>query len=132
MLRRFVGALAYLAMFLAIVSSGYMAKMRKISGISFVKTHHNLARIGILLIFIHPITFVLEGQGIQIFSPISPTNLFIELAGRPVFYLFILVAGIAIYGKIYKNWRKVHYPSYLAFLLVSIHAPIINWVKKFI
>lgn len=126
MLRRFAGALAYLTMFLAIVSSEYMAKMRKISGLPFIKTHHNLARIGILLILIHPMTFVLEGRGIQIFSPISQTNIFIALAGRPAFYLFILAAGIAIYRKKYKNWRKVHYLSYLAFLLVSIHALMIG------
>lgn len=126
MLRRFAGVFAYLTMFLTIISSEYMVKMRKISGMPFIKTHHNLARIGILLILIHPLTFVLEGRGIQIFSPISPTNIFIALAGRPAFYLFILAAGIAIYRKKYKNWRKVHYLSYLAFLLVSIHALMIG------
>lgn len=126
MLRRFAGLFAYFTMFLTIISSEYMVKMRKISGMPFIKTHHNLARIGILLILIHPLTFVLEGRGIQIFSPISPTNIFIALAGRPAFYLFILAAGIAIYRKKYKNWRKVHYLSYLAFLLVSIHALMIG------
>jgi hypothetical protein len=49
MLRRFAGAFAYLTMFLTIVSSEFMARMRKISGLPFIKTHHNLARIGILL-----------------------------------------------------------------------------------
>jgi methionine sulfoxide reductase heme-binding subunit len=121
MLRRFAGAFAYLTMFLVIISSEYMAKMRKISGMPFIKTHHNLARVGIRLIFIHPMTFVLEVGIIQIFTLVSPTNLFIALAGRPAFYLFILAAGITRYRKRYRNWRKVHYLSYLAFLLVSIH-----------
>ena len=126
MLRRFAGTFGYLTLFLAIVTSEYMVKIKKISGLPFMKAHHNLARIGILLILIHPFTFVLQGKGIQIFSPISPTNIFIALGGRPALYLFLLAAGIAIYRKKYRNWRKVHYLSYLAFLLVSIHALMIG------
>lgn len=56
MIRRFVGTCGYLAMFLAIITSEYMAKMKKVSGLSFIKAHHNLARVGILLILIHPLT----------------------------------------------------------------------------
>lgn len=126
MLRRFAGTFGYLSLFLAIITSEYMAKIKKITGLPFMKAHHNLARIGILLILIHPFTFVLQGRGIQIFSPISPTNIFIAVGGRPALYLFLLAAGVAIYRKKYRNWRKVHYLSYLAFLLVSIHAPMIG------
>ncbi len=126
MIRRFVGTCGYLTMFLAIITSEYMAKMKKVSGLPFIKAHHNLARVGILLILIHPLTFALQGRGIQILSPISQTNIFIALAGRPAFYLFLLTAGIALYRKRYKNWRKVHYLSYLAFLLVSAHALMIG------
>jgi len=126
MIRRFAGTFGYLTIFLAIITSEYMAKMKKISGLPFLRAHHNLARIGILLILIHPLTFVLQGRGIQIFSPISPTNVFIGLAGRPALYLFLLAAGIALYRKKYKNWKKVHYLSYLAFLLVSVHALMIG------
>jgi methionine sulfoxide reductase heme-binding subunit len=122
MIRRFAGTFGYLAIFLAITTSEYMAKMKKISGLPFMKAHHNLARIGLLLIIIHPLTFVLQGRGIEIFSPISPTNIFIGLAGRPAFYLFLLAAGVALYRKKYKNWRKIHYLSYLAFLLATLHA----------
>ncbi|RXA20607.1 ferric reductase [Methanosarcina sp. MSH10X1] len=121
-IRRFAGTFGYLTVFLAIVTSEYMAKMKKISGLPFMKAHHNLARIGLLLILIHPLTFVLQGRGIGIFSPISPTNVFIGLAGRPAFYLFFLAAGIALYRKKYRDWRKIHYLSYLAFLLVTVHA----------
>lgn len=121
-IRRFAGTFGYLTVFLAIVTSEYMAKMKKISGLPFMTAHHNLARIGLLLILIHPLTFILQGRGIGNFSPISPTNVFIGLAGRPAFYLFFLAAGIALYRKKYKNWRKVHYLSYLAFLLVTLHA----------
>ena len=131
MLRRFAGTFGYLTLFLAIVTSEYMVKIKKISGLPFMKAHHNLARIGILLILIHPLTFVLQGRGVQIFSPISQANIFIALAGRPALYLFLLAAGIAIYRKKYRNWRKVHYLSYLAFLLVSIHALMIGTDFRF-
>lgn len=125
-IRRFAATFGYLAIFLAILSSEYMARMRKISGMPFLKAHHNLARIGILLILIHPLTFILEGQSIKIFSLLYPTNVFISLGGRPALYLLILAAGIALYRKKYRNWRKVHYLNYLAFLLVSVHALMIG------
>ena len=131
MLRRFAGTFGYLTLFLAIVTSEYMVKIKKISGLPFMKAHHNLARIGILLTLIHPLTFVLQGRSVRIFSPISQANIFIALAGRPAFYLFLLAAGIAIYRKKYRNWRKVHYLSYLAFLLVSIHALMIGTDFRF-
>ena len=85
-IRRFAGTFGYLTVFLAIVTSEYMAKMKKISGLPFMTAHHNLARIGLLLILIHPLTFILQGR------------------------------------KKYKDWRKVHYLSYLAFSLVTVHA----------
>jgi DMSO/TMAO reductase YedYZ heme-binding membrane subunit len=123
LVRRFAGTFGYLAIFLAIVSSEYLAKMRKISGLPFIRAHHNLARIGILLILIHPLTFILQGRGMQIFSPISfPVNPYIGFAGRPAFYLFLIAAGIALYRAKYKNWLKIHYLNYLAFLLVTVHA----------
>lgn len=123
MLRRFAGTFGYLAVFLSIVSSEYIVEMRKISGLPFIKAHHNLARIGILLILIHPLTFILQGRGFQIFSPISfPVNPYIGFFGRPAFYLFLIAAGIALYRRKYRNWLKIHYLSYLAFLLVTVHA----------
>lgn len=127
MIARFAATFGYLAIFLAILSSEYMARMKKISGLPFLKAHHNLARIGILLILIHPLTFVLEGQGFRIFLPVFyPVNLFFTFGGRTALYLFLLAAGIAIYRKKYRNWKKIHYLHYLAFLLVSVHALLIG------
>lgn len=123
MMRRFAGTFGYLTIFLAILSSEYMAKMRKVLGLPFLKTHHNLARIGILLILIHPLTFALQGRGFSILIPtLNLGNVFISLAGRPALYLFILAAGIALYRSKFKNWLKIHYLNYLAFLLVTAHA----------
>jgi methionine sulfoxide reductase heme-binding subunit len=127
MVARFAATFGYLAIFLSILSSEYMAKMRKISGLPFLKAHHNLARIGILLILIHPLALALEGQDVLIFLPVFyPVDLFLALGGRTALYLFLLAAGIAIYRKKYRNWRKVHYLNYLAFLLVTAHALLIG------
>lgn len=126
MLRRFSGTFGFLTIFLAIVSSEYIARMKKITGLPFLKAHHNLARIGIILIILHPLTFVLQGRGFSVFSPISGSNALISLAGRPALYMFLLAAGIALYRKKYRNWRKIHYLNYLAFLLVTVHASMIG------
>jgi len=100
MLRRFAGTFGFISVFLAIVSSEYITRMKKISGLPFLRAHHNLARIGIVLILLHPLTFVLEGRGFAIFSPISQSSNFISLAGRPALYMFLLAAGIS---KLDKN-----------------------------
>ena len=127
MIARFAATFGYLAIFFSILSSEYMARMKKISGMPFLKAHHTLARIGILLIVIHPLALALGGQGFRIFLPVLyPVDLFLALGGRTAFYPFLLAAGIALYRKKYKSWRKVHYLSYLAFLLVSAHALLIG------
>jgi DMSO/TMAO reductase YedYZ heme-binding membrane subunit len=126
MIRRFAGTFGYLTIFFAIVSSEYITKIKKLAGLPFMKAHHNLARIGVFLILIHPLTFILEGQSIRIISPFYSMSIFINLFGRPALYLFLLAAGIALYRKKYKNWKKIHYLNYLAFLLVSVHAVMIG------
>lgn len=127
MVARFAATFGYLAIFLSILSSEYMARMRKITGLPFLRAHHNLARIGILLILIHPLSLALEAQDFSIFLPIFyPVERFLAMGGRTALYLFLLAAGIALYRKKYRNWRKVHYLNYLAFLLVSVHALLIG------
>jgi len=127
MIARFAATFAYLTVFLSILSSEYLAKMRKISGLPFLKAHHILARTVVLLILIHPLSLALEAQDFRIFLPVFyPIEMFLALGGRTAFYLFLLAAGIALYRRKYKNWKNVHYLNYLAFLLVSAHALLIG------
>lgn len=127
MVYRAAGTLGYLFIFLAIVSSEYMARTKKILGAGFIQAHHSLARLGVLLIIIHPLAFAFEEQSIQVFLPVFyPLNDFLKLAGRPALYLFLLAAGVAVYRKKYRSWRKFHYLNYLAFLMVSVHAVMIG------
>jgi hypothetical protein len=61
--------------------------MRKISGMPFLRAHHNLARIGILLILIHPLSLALQTQNFVIFLPVLyHVEIFIALVDRTALY----------------------------------------------
>lgn len=128
MLNRSAGLYAYLFIFLAIVSSEYMSKMKVLLGSSFMKVHHFLARAGILLMLVHPISFAIEKKDLMVFVPVFyPPITFLELAGRPALYLFLIAALAAVYRKkLIKKWKNIHYLNYLAFILVSMHAMLIG------
>jgi hypothetical protein len=87
MIAHFAATVGYLTIFLSIFSSEYIAKMRKISGMPFLRAHHNLARIGILLILIHPLSLALQTQNFAIFLPVLyPVDVFIAFVGRTALY----------------------------------------------
>ena len=128
MIDRATGLFAYLFIFLAILSSEYMKQMKKIFGMGFIAIHHHLVRIGILLMLVHPIAFALEERSFFVFVPVFyPFMDFLELAGRPALYLILIAALAGVYRKkIIRTWKKIHYLSYLAFLLIFIHAWLIG------
>ncbi|WP_269848747.1 ferric reductase [Methanosarcina horonobensis] len=107
MVARFAATFGYLTIFLSILSSEYMAKMRKISGLPFLKAHHHLARIGILLILIHPLALAIGGQGFRIFLPeFYPVNRFLMFGGKTAIYLFLLAAALPCTGKSIETGRR--------------------------
>ena len=128
MIDRATGLIAYLFLFLAILSSEYMRQMKGIFGKSFISMHHWLARIAVFLMLIHPIAFALEERSIMVFIPVFyPLMEFLELAGRPALYLIIIAVLAGIYSKrIIKKWKKIHYLNYIAFLFIFVHALLIG------
>ncbi|MGM0771325.1 MAG: ferric reductase [Halobacteriota archaeon] len=128
MVDRATGLFAYMFIFLAILSSEYMMQMMKIFGKGFINVHHLLARIGMSLMFIHPIAFAFEEKSISVFLPVFyPLKDFLELAGRPAFYLIIIAVLAGVYRKhIIKKWKNFHYLNYLAFIMIFIHAWLIG------
>ncbi|AKB84463.1 ferric reductase [Methanococcoides methylutens] len=128
MVDRATGLFAYLFIFLAILSSEYMMQMMKIFGTGFITIHHLLARIGISLMVIHPIAFAFEEKSISVFLPVLyPLKDFLELAGRPAFYLILIAVAAAVYRKhIIKKWKNFHYLNYLAFIMIFMHAWLIG------
>ncbi|WP_232216835.1 ferric reductase [Methanohalobium evestigatum] len=105
-----------------------MSKIKKLFGLPFLKFHHNLIKLALILMVLHPLSFALDIQSLQVFLPVFyPPVTFLELAGRPAFYLFIIAIITAVYRKkIPKDWKKIHLFNYLAFFLVSIHALLIG------
>ncbi|TGC11516.1 ferric reductase [Methanolobus halotolerans] len=127
MTARAAGLLGYFFLFLAILSSEYLASIRKTFGRSFINVHHHLARVGVALVLVHPITVAYQ-FGLSAFLPVFyPLAEFLRLAGRPAFYIILIAVLAGIYRKrIPKNWRSVHALNYLAFLMVFIHAWLIG------
>ncbi|APH39462.1 ferric reductase-like transmembrane domain-containing protein [Methanohalophilus halophilus] len=128
MIDRAAGLFAYYFIFLAILSSEYMKQMKKVFGQGFIRVHHHLARLGISLMLLHPIAFAFEKQSISIFIPVFyPLMEFLELAGRPAFYLIIIAVAAGVYRKHFiRKWKKIHYLNYPAFLLIFIHSWLIG------
>lgn len=128
MIDRAAGLFAYYFIFLAILSSEYIKQMKKVFGQGFIRVHHHLARLGISLMLLHPIAFAFERQSISVFIPVFyPFMEFLELAGRPAFYLIIIAVATGVYRKhIIRKWKKIHYLNYPAFLLIFIHSWLIG------
>jgi DMSO/TMAO reductase YedYZ heme-binding membrane subunit len=52
---------------------------------------------------------------------------FLELGGRPAWYLIAAASLAAVLRKtIGRNWRMIHFLNYVAFLLVTAHANMIG------
>ncbi len=128
MVDRATGLFAYFFIFLAILSSEYMIQMKKVFGKGFIAIHHFLAKIGILLMILHPIAFAFEEKSASVLVPVFyPLMDFLELAGRPAFYLIIIAVSAGFYRKkLGRKWIKLHYLNYIAFLLIFIHAWLIG------
>ena len=122
------GIFGHLLVFSAIVSSEYMTQIKKLFGQTFLKFHHNLIKLALILMVLHPWSFALDVRSLQVYLPVFyPPITFLELAGRPALYIFVIVMITAVYRKkIPKNWKNIHLFNYLAFFMVSIHALLIG------
>jgi len=127
MVIRGAGLLGYFFLFLAILSSEYLAQMRRTFGRSFINVHHNFARIGVALILIHPITVAYQ-SGLDVLLPVLyPLMDFLRLGGRTALYLVLIAVLAGVYRKkIPKKWKTVHAFNFFAFLLIFIHAWLIG------
>ncbi len=124
MIDRISGLFGYLFLFLALLSSEYMKQIKKIFGKGFIKVHHQLGRLSVLLMLIHPIAFAFEKGSVLVFVPVfSPLEQFLELAGRPALYILLIGIFAGVYRKkMVKSWKKFHYLIYPGFFMVFIHA----------
>jgi DMSO/TMAO reductase YedYZ heme-binding membrane subunit len=120
--------MGYLAVFLSIVSSAYMRQVIRLFGRPFVKVHHVLSVTGLVLVTLHPLGAAIDAGSLRVFLPrFDSWVVFLELGGRPAWYLIAAASLAAVLRKtIGRNWRMIHFLNYVAFLLVTAHANMIG------
>jgi sulfoxide reductase heme-binding subunit YedZ len=120
--------MGYLAVFLSAVSSAYMRQVIRLFGRPFVKVHHVLSVTGLALVTLHPLGVAINAGSLSVFLPrFDSWVVFLELGGRPAWYLIAAASLAAVLRKsIGRNWRTVHLLNYVAFLLGTVHAVMIG------
>jgi DMSO/TMAO reductase YedYZ heme-binding membrane subunit len=120
--------MGYLAIFLSVLSSAYMRQIYRIFGRPFVKVHHVLSVTGLVLVTLHPLGAAIDAGSLKVFLPkFDSWGIFLELGGRPAWYLIAAASLAAVLRKtIGRTWRTIHFLNYLAFLLVTVHAIMIG------
>ncbi len=125
---RAVGLLGYCAVFFACISSAYMRELMKHFGRPFLKVHHFVSVVGLVLLGSHAIGIVWDAAAPRLFLPFfeSP-RAFLVLGGSPALWLFGIAALVAVMRKtIGKNWKLLHQLNYVAFLLGTVHAQMLG------
>jgi len=127
-LARATALLGYLFIFLGIVSSAYMRQVYRILGRPFIGVHHILSVSGLVLVTLHPLAVALDSMSLRVFLPKFDSWLvFLQLGGRPAWYLLVVAALTALLRKtIGKNWLVIHFLNYVAFWLATVHAVMIG------
>lgn len=115
---------AYQTIFLSIVSSSYMVEMVRFFGNPFIRIHHTATLTALALITIHPASVAISRGTVSVFVPDTTSwYLFFLNGGRPAFYLFLIASLSAAYrGALHRGWRPLHWLTYLAFILATVHA----------
>jgi len=118
----------YLLVFLATLSSASLPALAKAFGRPFVAVHHVATVAGFAAMVAHPLAYSLAFGSLEPLVPRAESVYdFLLWAGRPALALFIVaVAAGALRLAFKKGWRFFHLVTYLAFLLVTVHANLIG------
>jgi sulfoxide reductase heme-binding subunit YedZ len=120
--------MGYLAIFTSAVSSAYMRQVIRLFGRPFIKVHHILSVTGLVLVTLHPLGVAINAGNPRVFLPrFDSWGVFLELGGRPAWYLIAAASLAAVLRKtIGRKWRTIHFLNYVAFLLITVHAIMIG------
>ncbi len=121
---RAAALLGYGGVFVAVLSSAYMSDLVRFFGRSFTAVHHVITLAALALLTAHPLTYALLTRDAGVFVPeVGSWSAFWTHAGRPAWYLLILAAVVAFRrASVGKRWRVVHWLTYLAFGMATVHA----------
>jgi len=128
MLLRAAALLGYSTLFLSILSSEYVREMRKLFGRPFMRVHHTLAVVGLVLMAVHPLAYAVISRSLSVFLPtVSTLRAFLTFAGRPALYLIWIAVLAAVARRRIKDvWKFIHWLNYLAFTLVFVHSRLLG------
>lgn len=130
----------YTCIFLAIVSSAFTRELVRAFGRPFVRVHHWVSITGEAMVWAHPLLVALEAGSLAVFIPsFASWRLFWSLGGRVAWYLIGVAVMAALLRKVIgRNWRRVHWLNYVAFILATPHALLIGstfsrnpWLRVF-
>jgi len=124
---------AYQTIFLVIVSTNYMLEIVRFFGRPFVTLHHIATRTSLVLILVHPVGVAISRGTARVLVPeTSSWYQFFLNASRPALYLFAIAATAAtLRGALGRGWRPLHWLTYLAFLLATVHAMLLSITFRF-
>ncbi len=114
---------AYLCLYAAILSSNYVVELTRFFGTRFVKIHHSAALTALILLLAHGALVASRSGSLSAFVPdTSSWYAFFLFAGRPALYLLLAASLAAVWrAKWRRGWRSVHWLTYLAFVLGTVH-----------
>jgi hypothetical protein len=130
----------YQLVFLAVLSSASLPGMAKTFGRPFVGVHHVATVAGFVAMVAHPFAYSLAVGSLEPFVPSYGSVLEVfQWAGRPALLLFVVAVASALLRRAFKKgWRYFHLATYLAFLLVTVHANLLgtsfqaSWIVRIV
>jgi sulfoxide reductase heme-binding subunit YedZ len=125
---RIAALLGLLSIGIAILTTPFLARIRRTFGRSFLGVHHACAAAGLVLATLHPVLYAVQAADIAVFLPdFSSAYAFFSLGGRfALILIYVALAAVLLRRAVPKYWRVVHGLMYLALALGVIHGNLIG------
>jgi predicted ferric reductase len=121
---RVLALAAYLTAFASIIMTNYVREMYQYFGKPFMTVHHIASISALVLMLSHPIVVVIRDAWPGVLLPQTGSlRVFFMYAGAPALYLFVIgVIAVFLRRLALRSWRYIHWLTYIAFILATVHA----------
>jgi predicted ferric reductase len=121
---RVLALAAYLTAFASIIMTNYVREMFQYFGKPFMTIHHIASISALVLMIAHPVVVVFRDAWPGALLPqTGSVQLFFIYAGAPALYLFVIgVVAVLLRRLALRSWRYIHWLTYIAFILATVHA----------
>ncbi len=125
---RVLALAAYLTAFASIIMTNYVREMFQYFGKPFMTIHHIASITAIVLMIAHPIVVVFRDAWPGVLLPQTGSlRVFFMYAGAPALYLFVIgVVAVLLRRLALRSWRYIHWLTYIAFILATVHAMLLG------